>query len=195
MKKPLLPHWEAALKVVHYLKGTAGQGIFLKADDSLDISIYCDADWGACPVSRRSLNAYITFLGTTPVTWQTKKQDTMSLSSAESEYRAMSVTVKELKWFKELFDSFGLSPSRPMKPYFDSKSALYIVANHVFHERTKHVARDCHHVRDAIKSKLITMEHVSSKNQLADILTKPLPRPLFENILSKLAVHNLTLPT
>lgn len=195
MQKPLLPHWEAALKVVRYLKGSAGQGIFLKADDSLDISIYCDADWGACPLSRRSLSAYITFLGETPVTWQTKKQDTVSLSSAESEYRAMSVAVKELKWFKNLFDSFGIPPLLPMKLYCDSKSALHIAANPVFHERTKHVERDCHHVRDALKSKFISTEHVTSKNQLADILTKPLPRPLFENILSKLAVRNLTLPT
>lgn len=195
MQKPLLPHWEAALRVVRYLKGTAGQGIFLKADDSLEVSIYCDADWGACPVSRRSLSAYITFLGSTPVTWQTKKQDTVSLSSEESEYRAMSVAVKELKWFKELFDSFGLPPSLPMKLFCDSKSAIYIAANPVFHERTKHVERDCHHVRDAIKSKLITTEHVTSKNQLADILTKPLPRPQFDDILSKLSVRNLTLPT
>lgn len=195
MQKPLLPHWEAALKVVRYLKGSAGQGIFLKADDSLDISIYCDADWGACPLTRLSLSAYITFLGSSPVTWKTTKQDTVSLSSAESEYRAMSVAVKELKWFKELFDSFGIYPSLPMKLYCDSKSAIHIASNPVFHERTKHVERDCHHVRDAVKSKLITMEHVTSKNQLADILTKALPRPQFDDILSKLSVRNLTLPT
>lgn len=106
----------------------------------------------------------------------------------------MSDTLKELKWLKGLLQSFTLPHPAPMK-YCDSKSAIYIAANHVFHERTKHIERNCHHVRDAVTSKLITTEHVSSKNQLADILTKALPRPLFEELLSKLGVRNLTLPT
>ena len=195
LHKPLLPHWEAALRVVRYLKGSPGQGIFLKADDNLQLSVYCDSDWSSCPLSRRSLSAYITFLGESPVAWQTKKQDTVSLSSAEAEYRAMSVALKDLKWMKGLLESFGIAHPTPMKLYCDSKSALYIAANPVFHERTKHIERDCHHVRDALKSKLITTEHVTSKNQLADILTKSLPGPAFERFVSKLGVRNLTLPT
>lgn len=195
MQKPLLPHWDAAIRVVCYLKGSPGQGIFFKADDQLRISAFCDADWSGCPLSRRSLSAYIVFLGDSPVSWRTKKQDAVALSSAEAEYRAMSDTVKELKWMKGLFLSFGLSHPDPMRLFCDSKSALYIASNPVFHERTKHIERNCHHVRDALKAKLIATEHVSSRNQLADILTKSLPRPLFEELLSKLAVRNLTLPT
>lgn len=195
MQQPLLPHWEAALRVVRYLKGCPGQGIFLNAKDDLQITAFCDSYWSACPLSRRSLSAYIVFLGDSPVTWKTKKQDTVSLSSAEAEYRAMSVTIKELKWLKGLFQSFSIEHPAPMKLYCDSKSAIHIAANPVFHERTKHIERDCHHVRDAVQSTLITTEHVTSKNQLADILTKALPRPLFEDLLSKLGVRHLTLPT
>lgn len=195
MQQPLLPHWEAALRVVRYLKSYPGQGILLKANDSLQISAYCDSDWSSCPTTRRSISAYIIFLGKSPVIWRAKKQDNVSLSSAEAEYRAMSETVKELKWLKELFDSFRMPSPTPMRLFCDSKSAIHIAANPVFHERTKHIERDCHHVRDAVKKKLITTEHVTSKNQLADILTKALPRPLFEDLLSKLGVRHLTLPT
>lgn len=195
MQKPLLPHWEAALRVVRYLNGCPGQGIFLDSKPTLQVSAYCDSDWSSCPESRRSLSVYIVFIGDSPVTWKTKKQDAVALSSAEAEYRAMSATLKELKWLKGLLQSFSIPHPTPMKLYCDSKSAIYIAGNPVFHERTKHIERECHHVRDAVKSKLITTEHVSSKNQLADILTKALSRPLFEDLLSKLGIRHLTLPT
>lgn len=167
----------------------------MKSEDTLQISACCDADWSTCPLSRRSLSAYVIFLGKSHVSWRIKKQDVVALSSAEAEYRAMSVTLKELKWMKGLLQSLGLIHSSPMLFYCDSKSALHIAVNPVFHERTKHIERDCHHVRDAVKSKLIVTEHVASKHQPAELLTKSFPRPQFEYLLSKLSVQNLTLPT
>lgn len=104
-------------------------------------------------------------------------------------------TLKELKWLKGLLQSFSISYHAPMKLYCDNKYALHIDANPVFHERTKPIERNFHHVRDAVKSKLMYTEHVSSRNQLADILSKALPRSLFEELLSKLGVRNLTLLT
>lgn len=100
MQKPLLPHWNAAIRVVRYLKGCPGQGIFLDSKPSLQISAYCDSDWSSCPTSRRSISGYIVFLGASPIIWRTKKQDVISLSSAEAEYRSMSVTLKELSTLK-----------------------------------------------------------------------------------------------
>lgn len=177
IQKPLLPHWEAALRAVRYLKGTPGQGIFLNSNDDLHVSIYCDSDLSACPHTRRSLSACITFIGESSVSWRTKKKDIVSLSSAEAEYQAMSEALKELKWLTGLLGSFGFDHSTPMKLFCDNKCALHIAANPVFHERTKHIERDCHHVCDAVKAKMITTEHVTSNNQLADVLTKALPRP------------------
>lgn len=78
------------------------------------------------------------------MTWRTKKQYTVSLSSAEAEYRAMSEALKEFKWLKGLLASFGFAHSAPMKLFCDNKYALYIAANPVFHERTKHIERDYH---------------------------------------------------
>ena len=127
-----------------------------------------------------------------------KKQDTVSMSSAEAEYRIMATAVKEVKWIVPLVEDFGVNSVKIVKPvhfYCNSKAAIYIAANPVFHERTKHLERDCHSVRDAVKAGLISTIHVKSKDQIADLLTKALGRPQFEALLSKLGVQDLHSPT
>lgn len=195
MQQPREAHWTAALRVVRYLKGCPGQGILFRADSNLELSIYVDADWSSCPESRRSLSAYVVFLGTSPIDWKTKKQDTVSMSSAEAEYRAMGQAVKEIKWINPLLEDLGVKVAKPIRFFCDSKAAIHIAANPVFHERTKHLERDCHSVRDAVKAGLISTIHVKSKDQIADLLTKALGRPQFESLSSKLGVQNLHSPT
>ena len=195
MHQPREEHWNAAMRVIRYLKGSPGQGIMLRADSDLQIRAFCDSDWCGCPLTRRSLSAYVVLLGNSSVVWRTKKQDTVSHSSAESEYRAMSDALKELKWLKRLLADLGVKHDSPMDLYCDSKSAIYIAANPVFHERTKHVEKDCHSVRDAVKAKLIATRHVRTNEQLADILTKALGSSAFHYLLSKLGVCNPHAPT
>ena len=195
MQKPLVAHWEAALRLVRYLKGTPAQGIILRSDSDLNITAYCDSDWAACPRTRRSLSAYIVYLGRSPISWKTKKQDTVSCSSAEAEYRAMAYTLRELKWLKALLKTLGFSHSRPITLHCDSQAAIHIAANPVFHERTKHIEADCHQVKDAVQDGLIVTPHISTKNQIADLFTKALPRPTFEYLMSKLGVRNFVSPT
>lgn len=192
MHKPMQDHWDAALRVVRYLKGSLSQGVLLRADSDLRITAYCDADWGSCALSRRSLSAYVVLLGNSPVTWKTKKQKVVSASSAEAEYRSMAYALRELKWVKPVLESFGVQHKEPMRLFCDSKSAIYIAANPVFHECTKHMERDCHQVRDAVKAKLITTEHITTKEQPADVLTKALPTPTFLYLLSKLGVQDIS---
>lgn len=195
MQRPRQDHWDAALRTVRYIHGSPSQGILLRVDSDLCITAYCDADWNTCPISRRSISAYIVQLGQSPISWKTKKQKTVSMSSAKAEYRSMAFTLKELKWIKQLLTPFGINHHQPMRLYCDSKSAIYIAANPVFHERTRHVESDCHFVRDAVMEKLITTEHIKTKEQPADILTKALPSTTFAYLLSKLDIHNLSLPT
>ena len=195
MQTPRQAHWDAALRVVRFLKGSPSQEILLKSDSNLELSIYCDADWQSCPITRRSLSSYVVLLGGSPIDWKTKKQDTVSHSSAEAEYRAMAAAVREMKWIVPLVKDLGITPSTPVPFYCDSQAAIHIASNHVFHERTKHIERDCHSVRNAAKASLITMRHVRTKDQLADILTKALGRPQLEFLLSKLGVQNLHSPT
>ncbi|XP_019089143.1 PREDICTED: uncharacterized protein LOC109127963 [Camelina sativa] len=174
----LKAHWDAALQVVRYLKGSIGHGILLRADTDLTLTAYCDADWGGCPIS-----------------WKTQKQKAVSRSSAEAEYRSMADALKEIIWLRQLLEDFGFPQHAPTRLFCDNKAALHIAANPIFHERTKHIERDCHFVRDAIQDGVISTAHVRSEDQLADILTKALGFQQFTLLMSKLGLVSLPPPT
>ncbi|RVW87772.1 Retrovirus-related Pol polyprotein from transposon RE2 [Vitis vinifera] len=195
MQEPRIEHWEAALRVVRYLKGTPGQGILLRADSDLSLQGWCDSDWAACPVTRRSLSGWLVFLGQSPISWKTKKQHTVSRSSAEAEYRAMAAVTCELKWLKGLLLSLGVHHPKAIKLFCDSQSALHMAKNPIFHERTKHIEVDCHFVRDAITDGLIAPSYVPTVTQLADIFTKALGKKQFDYLLAKLGIFEPHAPT
>lgn len=165
----------------------------LKKECDLLIRSFCDSDFHSCPLTRCSLSAYVVLLGKSHVSWKTKKQDTVSHSWTEAEYRAMAVALRELKWMKRLLADLGVDHSDPMELYCDSQAAIHIASNPVFHERTKHVESDCHSVRDVVQNKLIVTKHVRTTEQLADILTKALGKPSFDYLLSKLGVLDTNL--
>ena len=195
MQAPREAHWEAALRIVRFVKCTAGQGIMFRADTDLTLTAYCDSDWNSCPLSRRSLTGYVTFLGGSPISWKSKKQDKVSRSSAEAEYRAMRHTLDEILWLIQLLKELRFPHTTPVHLFCDNQAAIYIAANPVFHERTKHVESDCHAVRDAVLDGTIAKPHVRTHEQLADLLTKALGRQQFERLVSKLSILNLHAPT
>lgn len=98
MQQPKRSHWEAAMRLVRYIKTNPGQGILLSNKKSLELEAFCDSDWAACPNTRRSVTDYLIKLGDSLISWKSKKQHTVSRSSAEAEYRSMAGVVAEVIW-------------------------------------------------------------------------------------------------
>ncbi|GAU43223.1 hypothetical protein TSUD_241130 [Trifolium subterraneum] len=152
---------------------------------------FSDSDWGACPDTRRSTTGLCFFLGNSLISWKSKKQAVVSRSSSEAEYRALAQTTCEAQWLIYLLQDFHITHSSPVIIYCDNKYALHIAANPVFHERTKHIEMDCHIVREKVQSGLIHLLPVPSKEQVADILTKPLHPGPFNGLQSKLGMIDI----
>lgn len=174
MQQPRQPHFNAALRVLPYLSTDPGQGILLSSNPSFELMAFCDADWASCRDSRCSVSGYFITLGGALVSWKLKKQVSISLSSAEAEYRSMRRVTAEITWLVRLLADLSIPPSLPITVHSDSQAAIHIAKNPVFHERTKHVELDCHFVRQQFISGLITLSYVPSAQQLVDIFTKPL---------------------
>ena len=134
---------EATTRVNRYLKGSIAQGVWLHSEPTNIITCWCDCDWAACPNTRRSITGYVIKFGESLVSWKSKKQQTVSRSSAEAEYRSMTSAVSEITWLLGLFKELGVNVQLPITIFSDSKSAIQLVANLVLHERTKHIEIDC----------------------------------------------------
>ncbi|XP_059432661.1 uncharacterized mitochondrial protein AtMg00810-like [Corylus avellana] len=143
MDKPRVPHFEAANKVLRYIKASPTQGLFFPVNSSLQMKAFCDSDWVSCSNTRRSMTGYRIFLDNSLIYWKSKKQMIVSKSSAEAEYKVMASTCCEVVRLRTLLQDLQVSPQTALL-YFDSKAALHIAANPAFHERTKHIDIDCH---------------------------------------------------
>jgi len=195
MHDPREPHLNALKRILRYLRGTIDHGLHLYASPSHALTAYSDADWGGCPVTRRSTSGYCIFLGDNLVSWSSKRQHTVSRSSAEAEYRGVANTVAETSWLRNLLHELHCPLRSATIVYCDNISAMYMTANPVQHQQTKHVELDIHFVRDKVAMGQVRVHHVPSRYQYADIFTKGLPSPLFTDFRSSLSIRPPPAPT
>ncbi|KAM1762795.1 hypothetical protein ACFX12_005393 [Malus domestica] len=178
MQNPMASHFTAVKRILRYLKGTVDVGLTYSRGD-LDLHAFSDADWAGDPNDRRSTTGLVVFLGNNPISWSSKKQQTVSRSSTEAEYRALSSTTAELDWIQQILAFLHLPISAPPVLFCDNLSAIALSFNPVQHQRTKHIEVDVHFVRERVATHKLLVQFVSSKEQFADILTKGLSAPLF----------------
>ncbi|WKA04900.1 hypothetical protein VitviT2T_022897 [Vitis vinifera] len=191
LSAPRSTHYAAILRILRYLKGTLFHGLFYSAQSPLVLRAFSDVDWAGDPIDRRSTTGYCFLLGSFLISWRSKKQTFVARSSTEAEYHAFADSTSELLWLRWLLKDLGVSTSFATPLYCDNQSAIHIAHNDVFHERTKHIEIDCHFIRYHLVHGALKLFSVSSKDQLADIFTKSLPkrrtRDLVDNL--KLVSH------
>nr|GEW49925.1 ribonuclease H-like domain-containing protein [Tanacetum cinerariifolium] len=182
MHDPREPHFAALKRILRYVRGTVNFGLQLYAFATTSIVGYTDADWAGCPSTRRFTSGYCVFLGDNLLSWSSKGQHTISRSSAEVEYRGTA-------WLRNLLRELHSPLSTATLVYCDNVTAVYLSANPVQHQRTKHIKIDIHFVRDMVQTGHIRVLHVPSRYQYADIFTKGLLTALFEDFCSSLSVR------
>nr|KYP49861.1 Retrovirus-related Pol polyprotein from transposon TNT 1-94 [Cajanus cajan] len=142
MSSPQHLHFAAIRRIIRYLIGSPTRGLFFPRGSPLQLLAYSDADWARCPDTRRSTTGWCMFLDGAFISWKCKKQDRVSKSFTEAEYRSMSSACSEIVWLHCLLEELGFSQPDSTPLHADNTSAIQIASNLVFHEHTKHIEVD-----------------------------------------------------
>ncbi|GJS19383.1 hypothetical protein Tco_0448015 [Tanacetum coccineum] len=178
--KPTKKHLEAIKRVFRYLRGTIHMGLWYPKDNAMALTAYADADHAGCQDTRRSTSGSAQFLGEKLVSWSSKKQRSTAISTTEAEYIAMSGCCAQILWMRSQLKDYGFEFNK-IPLYCDNKSAIALCCNNVQHSRSKHIDIRHHFIREQVENRVVELYFVETNYQLADILTKALPRERIMN--------------
>lgn len=176
---PKAAHWRGALRVLQYLRDTSDYGVYYSESQPIEIVAFSDADYAGDLATRRSTSGYIMMSCGGPVSWQSKRQPTVALSTTEAEYQAMTASSRECVWLQLLFSEMG-APTPTVTMYGDNESAICWTREHRIDARAKHIDVQHHYIRELVEDRRISIEYIPTADQLADPLTKSLTVAVFE---------------
>ena len=182
-------HWNALMHVIGYIKNTLDYGLTYSRDSELSPTAFVDADYGGCMDTRRSTSGYVFMMAGGAVTWSSKRQTTVALSTVEAEYVAMSRCAQQMVWMHSWLDEVQIEYTLPGLIKGDNRGAIALTKNTKDHGKVKHIDIRYHYIRDLLQSGSITIDQVPSANNLADLFTKPLPRDHHHRILTSLNIN------
>lgn len=188
MQNPKKSHLEAVRRILRYVKNTLDYGVLYKKGGDCKLTGYCDADYAGDHDTRRSTTSYVFMLGSGAISWCSKRQPTVSLSTTEAEYRAAAMAAQESTWLVQLLEDLHQPTDYAVPFYCDNLSAIRLAENPVFHARTKHVEVHYHFIREKVLQGEIVLEHIRTEDQVADLFTKSLGGNKFENLSKQLGM-------
>ncbi len=165
-------HWKAVKRIFRYLKGTMDTKLKFEKDQNFEIRGYSDADWASDVDKRRSCTGYLFKLSNGAITWSSKRQQTVALSSTEAEYMAMSSATQEALWLKQLAEELDKNLRKPIKLFSDNQSAIKLSESEAYRPRSKHIDIRFHFIRDVLQKGKVSIHFVRSEENIADPLTK-----------------------
>jgi hypothetical protein len=188
MVEPRHFHWVAAKHVLRYLCGTVGYGLRYVSGGEVRLQGYTDSDWAGSAVDRKSTSGCCFSLGSTMISWFSRKQTSVALSTTEAEYIAASVASREAVWLWKLLAGLFDQELETTLIHCDNQSCVKLSNNPVFHDRSKHIEIKYHFIQDMVQKGAVKLQYISTDEQIADILTKPLSREKFVYFRDKLGV-------
>eukprot|EP00253_Pinus_taeda_P031280 PITA_31280 len=180
MERPKEAHWQATERILRYVKGTKRFGILYTISECSDLIGYTDSDWARSVDDRKSTYGYVFHMGSGAISWASKKQPIVVLSTVEAEYVAATAAACQAIWMRRMLRSLGQEQEKGTMIFCDNSSAIALSKNYVFHKRTKHIDTWFHYITDLVNSGEIVLQHCRTQEQVADILTKPLDQKSFE---------------
>ena len=181
--KPTKCHWTAVKRILRYLNGTLHLGLLYGCDEKMNLLGYSDADWAGDINDRKSTSGYIFLISKAAVSWRSRKQSCVALSTAEAEYMALASAIQEAVSMRHLVSVLNGNENGLTKPtliFEDNQSAICMAKNQKYHGRSKHIDIKFHFVREQVAAGSVDLKYCRSEDMIADILTKGLCGPQFK---------------
>lgn len=188
MEEPNEEHLLAAKRILRYVQGTSSFGIRYKRGEEQELVGYVDSDYAGDLDDRKSTSGYVFMLGGGAVSWASKKQPIVTLSTTEAEFVAASYGACQAMWQRNILEEIGLAQREGTMVYCDNSSTIKLSKNPVLHGRSKHIHVRFHFLRDLVNEGVINLEFCPTSEQFADIMTKAVKLEVFEKLRRKLGV-------